>query len=211
MSKKQAGFTIIEVLIATLVFTFVLLICLQGVTLIGKVYYKGVSQSRAQEFARTMSDEIIQQIQFGSTIPTLTTIPPSGVLGGQQSVFCIGDNRYQLTLNRQVDGTNSALLREPKTTAVCDTAAPFNNAQEVVPRGMRLTKFNVRQDAVNPAIWSMEIKVIFGDEDLLDFPVGNRDEPSVFEIANCTTGISGSQYCAVSEVQTSIMRRVGAE
>lgn len=205
MTKRQAGFTIIEVLIATLVFTVVLLICLQGITQIGKVYYKGVSQSQAQEVVRSLADEISEQIQFGSTVPSANNIPMNAN-GGATNVFCIGDNIYQLTLNRQVASGVSALLRMPKATANCDTSASFATAQEVIPRGMRLSAFTISQDATNPALWLVRVKVVSGDNELL---INTTDsDPNSYNNATCKTGISGSQYCASAEIQTSVLRRI---
>src|SRR5690606_30947438 len=141
-------------------------ICLQGITQIGKVYYKGVSQSQAQEVVRSLADEISEQIQFGSTVPSVNNIPMNAN-GGATNVFCIGDNIYQLTLNRQVASGVSALLRMPKATASCDTSASFATAQEVIPRGMRLSAFTISQDATNPALWLVRVKVVSGDNELL--------------------------------------------
>ena len=67
MSQKRAeqnGFTIIELLIATTVFSLILLISVAGILQISRMYYRGVTQSRTQETARSIIDEVGEAIRF---------------------------------------------------------------------------------------------------------------------------------------------------
>src|SRR3989338_4615433 len=99
MHKKDSGFTIIELMIATTVFSLVLLLCTFGLLQVARVYYKGVTGAKVQEALRNVTDNITRVIQFsgGSVVP-----PPANTTGGTPFVFCIDDQRYSVVINRQL-------------------------------------------------------------------------------------------------------------
>jgi len=53
----------------------------------------------------------------------------------------------------------------------------------------------------------ISVRVVYGDNDLLVSPSGNADGPAA-EDATCKFGISGSQYCAQSELTTVVKKRI---
>src|SRR5687768_12937296 len=61
---KNSGFTIIELMIATVVFSTILLIITGGIVQIGKAYYKGVISARTQNTTRQLTDEVTRNLQF---------------------------------------------------------------------------------------------------------------------------------------------------
>lgn len=216
MTKKNSGFTILEVLIATLIFSIVLLLCMQAVTRIGYLYYKGVTSAQVQDLTRQLSDEIVQQIQFGSR-------PPSGnVQPGDPDVpliFCVGDNRYRATLNREMGvESTTVLLREPiGGTGECDPDDNFGSgAVELASRGMRIQNLSINRGG-DGNVWSLTIRVGIGGTDLYegletapDSGIPN-DDVSTYTNAICRSGISGAQFCATSELQSSLLRRINVE
>ncbi len=58
---KPHGFTIIELLIATTIFSVVLLLAASGLLYIGRLYYKGLTSSATQEAARNIMQELTQR------------------------------------------------------------------------------------------------------------------------------------------------------
>lgn len=60
--KNTAGFTIVELMIATVVFSVILILITTGIIQIGKAYYKGIIGSRTQETARKITDEVGRSI-----------------------------------------------------------------------------------------------------------------------------------------------------
>ena len=59
----QSGFTLLELMIATTIFSVILLLCTVGLIQIGKTYYKGSAIVRTQNVARDITDNITQAIQ----------------------------------------------------------------------------------------------------------------------------------------------------
>jgi prepilin-type N-terminal cleavage/methylation domain-containing protein len=87
------GFTIIELLVATSIFSLVLLVILASFLQIGRMFYKGVSVSNTNESARSLLDSITRDVRFGQS--------PTGVKNeGGKSYFCAGSHRYTFALNQ---------------------------------------------------------------------------------------------------------------
>ena len=77
MSSRNKGFTIIELMISTVIFSLVLLMCLVGIVQVSRTYYKGVTRAKTQEATRRLMDEIKESIQL-SGVKILPTTGPAG-------------------------------------------------------------------------------------------------------------------------------------
>lgn len=106
----RAGFTIVELMIATVVFSLVMLICLTGMVQVSRAYYKGITHSRTQEAARNLMHEITEIIKLsGSTIVVLDTIQPGPEIPKEPmdlteegaGAFCAGNRVYVYVLDRK--------------------------------------------------------------------------------------------------------------
>jgi len=109
--RKQYGFTLIELMIATSIFSLVLLMVAAGSIQIGKLFYKGYSSARAQNAAREIIDDITRVIQFGANDPTPWPIATQNLAARAGSTadmpvsyFCIDTTRYSFI----VDARNAA-------------------------------------------------------------------------------------------------------
>lgn len=218
MKKKtlNAGFTILEVMIATMIFTVVLLLCMQAVTRIGYLYYKGVTSAQIQDLTRQLSDEFAQQIQFGSKPPF-----PDTIQGGNPStplIFCVGDNRYRAVMNRAMGGYGGTVTTVLQRTSLggagtCNTSdTGFSGATELAPRGMRILKLNIIK---NPSanVWSVDIRLALGagtnaeDDSQIFDNIGDTN----YSNATCKTQVAGAQFCSVAELRTTLLRRINVE
>jgi len=218
--KPQRGFTIIELLIATLVFAMVLMLITYGVISFTKSYLKGINQSRTQNVARNVIEGISQAVQFSGGQVTVY-VPAGGSKG-----FCIDNQRYSyvtgVQLTEGTPGTNQSqrvlVLDEPGN---CGGLQPQNVragvgsilGKEMLAPGMRLAKMNVEQVGTTP-MYRIQVRVVYGDDDLLCSPsAGDCDNTNTTTNLNrddltCKQAISGSQYCAVSELSTTIKKRL---
>lgn len=229
---NQKGFTILELLIATMVFSVVFLGATTAILQIGKLYYKGVVSNRTQETVRSGIDSISQQLQFNFE-PLKTPAPIDYPVTGPSattlkfSAYCIGTTRYTYVLNAQVangatdhsyDSANyrlaHALWRDNVATNGCVPADlglvnPSNTAgalgsdgQEMLAASMRLSDFKLGCDTAT-SLCTVSLRVIYGDNDLLE------PNPTTAIPTHCAS-IIGSQWCATSELSTSVYKRVGA-
>lgn len=220
--RRQSGFTIVELLIATLVFSMVLIVITVGVLSFTRSYYKGVNQSNIQNTTRGIIESLAQQIQFSGA---LVTAPGMGGPNGSQSI-CIGDVHYSYVLAKQLlqSGTPSATQSRHvlvvKRGSICDTQPAQDlsitspNGTELLQPGMRLTKFSVsRIGATNS--YRVTIRVVYGDDDLLCSPAANDCQeggPTTTGLNSpdlaCKAGLVGGQYCAESELTTVVKQRL---
>jgi prepilin-type N-terminal cleavage/methylation domain-containing protein len=203
--RSEQGFTIIELLIATAVFSTILVAVSAMMIKIGNLYYKGINQSRIQHNVRNITDEIASQLKLSDA----TSLQHPSLLGSIQ-VYCIGSLRYTYILNREIPFDNStgvvtahALWRDTTNgSCVPNSSFPSNpdadpngsNGIELVASHARLTQLDISSDSP----YTITVALAYGDSDLLT-PDGKR-----------CRGQSGDQFCATAHLTTSAVRRVGS-
>lgn len=218
LSSHQKGFTIIELLIATTVFSVMLLVATTGLVQIGRVYYKGITTSKTQEITRGIVNEIASSIQVGGKGDTDIAAGPALATGEQ--AFCVGDVRYSYALDRQVKADNNLpdqgkhgiwldikKRSDPCTALSLTPAIPgdastdpdpeaLSKRRELLGANMRVTQFTIAQpNPTNPNYVNVSVGVVYGDRDLS--PGGQ-----------CVGGLSGGQFCATSALSTFVKKRL---
>ena len=207
----QAGFTIIELLIATAVFSVILIIVTTGIMAFTEDYYRGINESNAQSIARTILNDIAQGIQFGSAtngyVQTTNLSTPEGGI-------CINNVLYSYVLGKEVEPTPSSsqtphamvLQASPDCSSATDAIDVTNlttlsaGQQELLTTNMRLANLSVTTlSASYPQAYQIDVRVVYGDDDLLSNPT----QPT----ASCING-AGSQFCAVSDLSTVVEKRL---
>lgn len=206
---KQQGFTIMELLIATTVFSTMMLLATAGIVQIGRVYYKGITSSRTQETARAIVNDIsgVLQLSGDADITRVGT-----------SAYCVGTTRYTYVLNRILgdtgpDGSPHVLwvdkIRQGAACTALDLSSPtppedgntdrsldgLAFRKELLARNMRLTQFSIAQ-ASGTSLRSVSVRVLYGPLDLSP------------DNATCSTIAQGGQFCAVSTLSTSVKPRI---
>ncbi len=198
IKKKNNGFTIIELMIATTVFATILMVCMTGIILLGKNYYKGIIMSRTQNTARSVMDTITQSIQYSSAspIPLVAGAPGTGTVvsaGDASGVFCVGKKRF--TYNKGINATTAAgalIMDELPLNGNCTAST---TGKELLSQNMRLQEFQILKNGEN---YDIHLVIMSGDPALADPPnTGNL----------CAIG-SGSQFCASARLETSVRRRI---
>lgn len=204
------GFTLVELMIAIVVFTVLLLLSSASITQISRLYYKGIILSKTQSVARNVSDNISQSIQFSSG--DISTNKDSS---GRESI-CIGNTRYTYILNKQIKTGNDHALWRDKIGGVgacpplniSDTTALKNSIEgvELLEPGMRLKSLSIDSlsiGAIGNKIVNIDLAVIYGDDDLINFQDIAKTKPM-----SCKGYITGSQWCATSSLYTQVFSRV---
>lgn len=210
VERQQQGFTIVELLIATVVFSVVLLVITAGILQFTNSYYRGVNTASVQATARGAMDTLAQAVQFtGQQVQTGT------------GAVCIGNQRYSYRLGYQLEPTVSrpdqattALYRTTYSGGAC--TASFTGGQEMLNKNMRLAKFQVTSP--DTKVWTITIKVAYGDIDLLCAPVSTAGScnPGGGITSAVQAGVgdltckstSGSQFCSTSALSTTVVRRI---
>jgi prepilin-type N-terminal cleavage/methylation domain-containing protein len=209
---KANGFTIIELMIATMVFSVILLICAAALIQIGRIYHKGVITNQTQEVARTIMSNIAESIQF--TGGDVRKIPGS-------TDFCVDNKQYSFTppdrkLDKDTTGsgyTKLALVAGIPITLDCSEERDPSKLVDGTATGDELLSPNMRvlrllvckpgdtDAACNPAppaggdLYRVEVTIAYGD-----FVLSNGD--------SCVSSAVGGSFCAVSKLSTTVQRRI---
>ncbi len=246
-NKRQQGFTIIELMMATTVFAVILLIISFGIAAIGRLYFKSNISTRIQESNRSVVEDISRTIQFGNSSvlsmpdPTLITDNPA-----DPHSVCIGDTRYTYILDRPVSTDalapqHALWVDKLQIPGVCpvdlpdlsrDNPSNFNTAltgtavdgggaptsgKELLGKDMRVLGFDV--DLIGGTVYKINVRIAYGDSEYLthydnagvavdldgDAVTGDRGD---FRAAICRSTSQGGAYCAISELDTTIKKRI---
>jgi prepilin-type N-terminal cleavage/methylation domain-containing protein len=208
-SATASGFTIIELMIATAVFAVILLVITVGVLSFTKSYTRGTNASKTQDVARRALTDIAQNIKFsGGDVAAL-----SGANGG----YCVGTTRYSFVTGYQLaqsdfgsgHKTPHVLVRDSGNTCTSEHAQPLRGATHSLAAGstellsphMRLTQLNISKLGSSSQAYKVTIGVAYGDDDLLTARTGSH--------VHCKIQ-TGSQFCAVSNLSTTVVQRLKA-
>lgn len=219
---SQSGFTLIELLIASGVFSVILLLCAFALLRIGQVYYKGVTQSRTQEVARSIMDDIAQSIQLGGGTVQASSSPEPSVGSGTTENFCVGTKNYNYITGFQLSDNPASTPSQPQShhVLVVDSNAPScpigpnlsvaslgaglpspSTQRELLTPGMQLTNLVVKHDAdPNKPLWQISVTVVNGDNSML-----STTDP---HNPRCESNLLGVQFCAVSSLTTVVEKRI---
>ena len=228
----QSGFTIVEVLIATLVFSLILIGAMAALIQMGRLYQKGVVAAKTQEANRNLIAEISQSVQFSKLdiVPPGPSMPISAPLAHDvpdTGFFCIGPRRYTYAIDRQyVPGSaNTSSITNPSNrnyknkkhslwvdlppggcNATVSLAAPIPNLDNDAPssNGRDLLPENMRISKLNIVGASAGVWTIE-----VSLVYGDSDllryDGGKYE---CTGSLVGREYCALSELSTVVQRRL---
>lgn len=234
---NQQGFTIVELLVATAVFSTILVLVTIMMTSIGNLYQKGINQSRVQDAARTITDDVSKHLELSSGGRLINA--HNGIDG--PGTFCIGNTRYTYVIGKKLGNVNNdttsthVLWRdEIDSTPSCPEVnlnvsnpiaptAPFGkNGVELMPLNSRLIKFEIG-GSTSP--YTFKLGIAYGDDELLCSPndsatcTGTRDmidkttsPPAWNDFVNgdlLCKGSAGDQFCSTAISETNIVQRIG--
>ncbi|HEV2402734.1 MAG TPA: prepilin-type N-terminal cleavage/methylation domain-containing protein [Candidatus Saccharimonadales bacterium] len=222
VEPSAGGFTIVELLIATVVFSMVLLLVTEGVLQITGTYYKGVTGANTQTVATNVISTIAQAIQFGGPVmPTLNIGPDT------DAAFCVGNIQFSYLLGEQLVGTNTTPLGanqkyhslvENPLSGNCPATPPQPlhsggaiSGRELLSPQMRLS--NLIISSVNgtgqngiPAAYEITLQVTYGNDDLLISQSQGPNHPTAPDVV--CRGSAGDQFCSVTKLSTIVVQRV---
>jgi prepilin-type N-terminal cleavage/methylation domain-containing protein len=201
---SQKGFTIVELMMATLVFSMILLLVTIGVLQVNRVYYKGVTEANTQSVARTVMDTISQAIQFdgGNITPIPTTASPTA---GTKYYVCVNNQQfiywpgYQLVSGTPgTHQTNQAFIQRT-ITGSCAAPTGTITGRELLSPNMRLSNLQVSQIGTTN-LYKVQVRIVYGDEDTMTNPTSTTSK--------CKGIRAGNQFCSVTDLTTVVEKRI---
>jgi len=219
LRSNSFGFTIIELMIATLVFSIVLLVVTAGIVQFSKAYYKGAITAKTQDTTRSIIDSVAQSVQFGVSSPQES---PESV-GTAISFLCAGGNKFIFTPGVQYQTGPpvyaNAGVYMVTSVGICEgpTATLPTDGKQLLNEYMRVTDLTLT--GISDTLYSISVTVAYGDNDLF---CDRRDDSSCAAtsptlsdaaLADLRSNIrcrqvSGSEFCAVSSLSTTVRKRI---
>lgn len=191
-TSKQTGFTIIELMIAMLVFSVVIMMVTAVVIFIGKQFTQAQTRTALEDATRNVYQDISSSIQFGGT--------SKNVAEPNLKVFCVGSKRY-------VYGNYSKANYSTMQTGLW--VMDYDGASCSVPPlplpGVNILPPNSRVLALTYSGNDLTIITSSADEDLLDFGSGDATE------VQCNSTLAGKEFCAVVNLNGSVVSRLHEE
>lgn len=217
--RSAKGFTIVELMIATIIFATILLIITTGVIQFTRAYYKGAVVAKTQDTARSVMDAVTQSVQFGNATPSPVlagTVPDS-------IFFCAGGYRFYSTLgityNVDSANLNNAGVYLTRSGSTCDspTGTLDTGGRQLLNNDMRVTQLDL-QDA-GDKMYTISVTVAYGADDLLCDSANNATcDPGATaltsaQLTSAGEGVRckiqrGSEFCAVSTLSTVVKKRL---
>lgn len=208
LQKKQDGFTVVELMIATMVFSLILTIITTGVISFTLRYYKGVNSSTTQTTARSVLDTIGQAIQFGTS-----TVRPTNLI---DNYFCAGGYSFTFDKGTLYSGTGNGGIYMAPMGSVCGPQT--SGGKQLLGKNMRVTALSV--DPIpgggTGSLYKITLGIAYGDDDLLCAPTapsgacsGTSNLTSFWRSDIQCRGSTGSQFCATSKLTTIVEQRIG--
>jgi prepilin-type N-terminal cleavage/methylation domain-containing protein len=235
--KKQRGFTIIELLVATSVFSLILMVALAGILRVTQLYYKGITASRTQEITRSLSDELSESIQFSNNAVILQpNVGPDFLVTGPEVIataddtnyFCIGSKRFTYAIDRQLKaepdldpGSKQKRhvlwvdIPESGCTGTADLTleqpSPLEySGREVLGENMRLAKLEIVPETLfGREAYTINISVAYGDHAENDYGGALTTTPDgKFRTCQSLNSPFVGQFCSVSTISVTVERRL---
>jgi hypothetical protein len=188
IKKINKGFTVIELLIAMAGFSFVLLLVTIVMMNIGSIYSKGINQTKIDDAARYITDDISRQIKFSK---------PIDLTQGSSGKYCIGGIMYSFNLNTKPSSITYALKRSFMSPGASCLSDPPASGEELVPANAQLSSFEIINTT---GVYSIKVSLYYGDSANLQSPTPGYD-------SKCKP-TSSYQYCAVTQLTTVATPRI---
>jgi prepilin-type N-terminal cleavage/methylation domain-containing protein len=217
--KKIGGFTIVELLIATVIFSVVLLVAQVSFVQIGHLFYKGVSITQTQDTA----DHIFQDIN-GNFQTAAGFSGSSNSSSGGYDYYCVGNSRYTYRINNEVDvnaaadhspSGNYGILKDYLAGSGTQCATPCNDIGsatcpantvklkspvELLGDKTRIESFTMSSSTTTSNLYNVSIVLAYGDDNTLTY-----SNPADYSTVSCQ-GDTRNNFCAVSRINTSVYK-----
>jgi type II secretory pathway pseudopilin PulG len=209
--KKQNGFTMVELVLAMAIFIFVLIVVINSISGLYRIYQAGVGIRDTQQQARSMSEEITRATRDAAHIITgansvclyyaAAMVGDSLVTSSQ--VFALVDTGDPLT--RQLVHRQTSLATIPATGAVCDVNTYPAGTQRVLnSREVSVMLFNPVASATAVSIPQLNTLLTF------ELRVASRRAfaTEITDLAGPDPRcVDGANYCSMTSLTSSVQAR----
>jgi len=117
---NKRGFTLVELLLATAFFSFILLFVLVGFMQVTRSYNKGIITKRVHESTRLIVEDISRSISTATS--KSASANPIHIIDSPIHALCVGGTRYQWTVGYRSNTDKQPGFRVVKDSKQCNVA-----------------------------------------------------------------------------------------
>jgi type II secretory pathway pseudopilin PulG len=217
---NSAGFTIIELMVATVVFSTVLIVIVASFLQVGHMFYKGVSINNTTKSTANLVDAIANDVRLTSDQPSMGNLigaPP----GTTKWYFCTGPHRYTFKLNTKVqdsDVTSNAVnmsagvIQDDESSCSNPDTNPGSNSTQMLGPDMQLNKLDITQ--TGSAVMIHAHVIFYGADDTVFNSTAHPNDTTADHSAAvndpdayCSGSLLSTQFCAASDIQNNVTLR----
>lgn len=190
--SSEKGFTLIEIMLAMAVFSFVLMITVAGFVQVNRQYTKGITVRKAQDSARTIVEQIGREIRTSKIIS----------FNKPDRKLCINDNiLYTWSLANSGSGflgtTGERLIRHSGGSGGNCNSSGATRTEMLVPNTYPI-EFNVDS---NGNLHKVTIGIVVESDDNI---IGGTDFSDGLGGYKCSTNPADQAFCYIVEYSTSV-------
>ncbi len=195
--RSQAGFTIVELTLATAFIAFLLMFMLATMTQVMRNYNKGLAVKEINQTARSVMQEMGSLAQGTSSTAINTAYIGNGrvCFGGVSYVW----NTKGATTNKYSTGASFVMVRvNDAAGALCSSGLPS------------VTQANATE-LLSGSVWVQQVSVaVSSNQKLIDISIAlstaSPNQPTGFDpvLGTICDGSKDSQYCAIATFKTTV-------
>jgi len=186
-SKKQAGFTVVEFLIAIAIFSTIMILAITVIMSISKLYQKASYTSQLNSTSRNLHQELAVNLTYHSEYVVLQGTPIKG--------FCVGNDVYYYQLSSE-SNIYPGLYKTQKTSSQICNQDRATGGVNLLPKNGFVTELSINTDTSMRQINT-------------SFRVGTSDMFEGNNVANnCRPTLRGGDFCSVVNYNSNVRSRL---
>ena len=203
--SNDSGFTIIELMIATAVFSLILVVITFSVIKFTNSYYKSSYQSATQSSTRNIVEAVTSAVQFGKSTISAGNSADAAAAGSNQ-FFCAGGYVFVYKKFDMYQKGDVGMYSQPMGSTDCATSATLSSADRVQYMGerMRITYLSFLPNGGGAQI---SVKLAYGDDLSPSLFTDGGEGVGRGKNVQCRPEM-GNEYCAVSSMSATATSRV---
>jgi prepilin-type N-terminal cleavage/methylation domain-containing protein len=193
-NRTQYGFTIIEMMIALLILSMIILATTVAIIGFGRQYQKGSFVSQANNASRNLHQAIGLAMKYGDNYRIINS-------NGDYKGFCSGTDKYFWKVSgRDIADPSGIFLYKNGNNNSCDQPnnVEIGNSSNQIPANAFVTEFRACNQNESPCVIKTVIKIgtkdMFEDEDITK---------------NCLSVFKGGDFCSSVEYSSTVQKIIG--
>ncbi|HPD99319.1 prepilin-type N-terminal cleavage/methylation domain-containing protein [Candidatus Saccharibacteria bacterium] len=191
MPCSKKGFTIVELMIAMLVFGVASLLVTAAVIGMSRQYQKGSYTAQLNDASRSIHQDIFNAVAYVNKDAVTNMKTEDSV-----TYFCIGNVMYYWSLP---DGNtiNNGLFKRQLSDAACERGQA-NGGTNLLPRNGFVSQFTITQPSADLGVFDITTR----------FNVGTYDMYKNNSYTECLPTLRGGDFCTIVNYNSSVKPRI---